>query len=79
MKINWNIIIAAVIAATPPTILSVANLVQAQKIQTQGEKTHDLVNSKMTELVDSVRAESAATATLKEKKSEQERKDKASR
>lgn len=68
MKLNWTIIIAAIIATTPPTILAIASLKKSYQ-------THELVNSRMTELLAIAKKESAATATLKEKEAEQDRKD----
>lgn len=53
-------VITAIIAAVPPTIMALAAYMKASQ-------THDLVNSRMSELLEIARKESAAQATLDEK------------
>lgn len=67
-KLNWTIIIAAAIAVLPPTILAIASLYKASE-------THNLVNSRMTELLEITKKAATADATLKEKAAEKVRQD----
>lgn len=68
MSIDWNIVIAALIAGMPATITAFAALIQAWK-------THKSVNSRMDEMLRLNRDEATASATLTEKKAEDARKE----
>ena len=68
MNKRFDIILIAVIAATPPTIVATASLIKATQ-------THDLVNSRMTELLEITKAEATSKATLAEKLAERQRED----
>ena len=57
---NWDAIILSLIGSLPPTIVAAAAFVQARK-------THKSVNGMKHELIDSVRKEATAQATLDEK------------
>jgi len=66
VSIDWNIVIAALIASLPATITAFAALVQAWK-------THKSVNSRMDEMLKLTRDEAAATATVVEKEADRMR------
>lgn len=57
---NWEPVLIAFVASLPPTIVAAAALIQAIK-------THRSVNGMKHELVESVRKEATAQATLDEK------------
>lgn len=57
---NWESIITAIITSVPPTIVAAAAYIQAKR-------THQAVNSRMTELLLLARQEAGAQATLDEK------------
>lgn len=59
-------IVLAVLAALPPTLVAWAALQKA-------DETHNLVNSRMTEMLSVVKAAASAEATLKEKADEKAR------
>lgn len=61
--INWNVILVAVIAAIPPSIVGLAAYNKA-------DQTHQLVNSRMTELLELTRKAAKDEATLAEKKAQ---------
>lgn len=63
---NWENIILALLASLPPTLVAIA------AFRRQGT-THDLVNSRMTELLEVTRTNAANKATLVEKKAERVR------
>lgn len=82
MDINWTLIIVAMIAATPPSIIGWFAHREAKRAKDISEKTDKAVNlleiridGRMDELLDLNRKEAAATATLEEKASERVRKD----
>lgn len=64
MILDWNLIIVALIGGIPPTIIASIALIKVIR-------THDLVNSRMSELLRLARAE----ATADEKKAEKGRQD----
>lgn len=70
MTIDWNIVLAGLIATTPATITAFAALVQAWKAKNQATETHKSVNSRMDQMLDLNRKEATATATLDEKAAE---------
>jgi hypothetical protein len=55
-----QLIVLAIIAAVPPTLVGLASLFQATR-------THRIVNSRMTELLELTRKSSEAKGTLDEK------------
>jgi hypothetical protein len=69
-SVNWTLVLVAALAAMPPTIVGVAALLQAVR-------THDLVNSRVTELVELEKRKAAADATKIEQAAENERQLKA--
>lgn len=75
MTIDWNIVIAALIASMPATLTALAAVVQATKAKTQATETHKSVNSRMDEMLRLSRDEAAATATLTEKDAERGRQE----
>lgn len=68
--VTWPAVVLAValacIAAIPPTMVAWSAL-------TKAEETHDLVNSRMTQMLELVRKSASAEATLKEKATEKAR------
>lgn len=64
---NWDAVAVALIGALPPTLVAGAAWYQAMR-------THKSVNGMKHELVESVRKEAGATATLAEKDAEMIRK-----
>ena len=70
MSLDWDAIIIAMITAAPPTLVAGLAIWQALK-------THGIVNHKMDTLLETVRKESAAQATLDEKAAEHIRKGEA--
>lgn len=60
-------IILAIITATPPTIVALAALITARKAEVQSKETHNLVNSRMTELLKVTSNLAASDATAAEK------------
>lgn len=58
---NFEVIIIAVIAAVPPTVVAYAAVLSYRK-------THDLVNSRMTELLEITRQLATSKATAAERK-----------
>jgi hypothetical protein len=69
-RVNWTVVLVAVLAAMPPTLIALAGLVQAVR-------THDLVNSRVTELVELEKRKAAVDATKIEQAAENERQLKA--
>lgn len=65
-RINWQIVLLAVITATPPTIVALGAFVQAKE-------THEAVNSRMTELLLITKKAATDAATLAEQAAEQRR------
>lgn len=65
--INWTVVLVAALAAIPPSLAALATYIKTNE-------THDLVNSRMTEMLTVVRQGSADAATLAEKKKQEERK-----
>ena len=63
-------LIELLISATPPTLMAAA-------VYYKGSELHKLVNSRMTELLELAKKESAAQATLDEKNAEHTRKGEA--
>lgn len=64
--LTWKAVVIAAIAAVPPTLAALAAFGRA-------DSTHDLVNSRMTEMLTVVKAAATAEATLKEKATEKAR------
>jgi len=67
---NWDTVLVAFFTSIPPSILAAAALIQARK-------THDAVNSRMSELLALARKGAADEATLAEKRAEHVRKGEA--
>jgi len=61
--INWQIILLAIIAATPPTLVAAAALWQAVE-------THRTVNSRMSEMLELTKTVAAASAKAKEQEAQ---------
>jgi len=64
--INWTLVLVAALSTIPPTLAGVAALVQSAR-------THDLVNSRTTELVQLEKDKAFADATKKEQAAESDR------
>jgi len=67
---GWETVVLAAITAIPPSIVAAAAFYQAKK-------THEAVNSRMTELLEISRKQAADDATLREKRAEHVRKGEA--
>lgn len=66
MTVDINVIVVAGITALAPTIIALAALVQAIR-------THSLVNSRMTQLLELARKEAITAATLAAKEAAESR------
>lgn len=82
--VDWNLLITASATAIPATIFALAAWraagraeAQAKETQVQAKETHDIVNSRMSEMRDIIRKEATAEATLAEKEAEHVRKGEA--
>lgn len=73
--INWETIILAIITAIPPTMVAAAAFYQAYKANSKAGETHNLVNSRMTELLEISKKASADAATLTEKRTQEVKDD----
>ena len=67
---DWTVILIALITAVPPTLVAAAAYLQASK-------THQAVNSRMTELLELTRIASGDAATLAEREAAHVRKGEA--
>ena len=61
--INWQIVMLAIIAATPPTLVALAALWQAVE-------THRTVNSRMSEMLELTKTVATASAKAKEQEAQ---------
>lgn len=64
-------VVLALIATIPPTLMSLAALLKASDTEVKVDATHDLVNSRMTEMLEVVKAAATAKGILTEKTREQ--------
>ena len=71
--INWQIVILAMIASIPATLVALATFFQAYEAKQQTLSTHTAVNGRMSKTIDDARAEAMAIGILTERDAQTKR------
>ena len=71
--INWQIVLLAMIAATPPTLVALGAFFHARDASVQSTATHQAVNSRLTEFMALIKSAATDAALLKERREEAEK------
>lgn len=69
----WLAFAIAVVTAIPPTILALAAYNESAAARAQSAETHNVVNSRMSEMIKLVEKSATDAATLAEKKAQHQR------